>query len=64
MLPVRVVEQQNTKTIQGHSKGSECPDRNIFELPLLKHDRAYVNVDSDESMCVKLKCDTVTRDAL
>ena len=33
----------------------------IFELLELKHDRAYVNVESDESMCVMImKCNRVT----
>ena len=54
-------KQQNTKTIHGHSKGSKCPDTNIFELLILKHDRAHVNVESDESMCVIMKWNTVTR---
>ena len=59
-------KQQNTKTIQDRSKGSKCSDTNIFELLVIKHDRAYVNVESDESMGVMImKCNTaVTRDGL
>ena len=47
-------KRQNTKTIQGHHKGSEGPNTNIFELLILVHDRAYVYVESDESMCVMI----------
>ena len=57
-------KQQNTKTIQGHSKGSKGPDTNIFESLILKLNRAEVNVESKESICVVLKYNTLTRDGL
>ena len=44
-------KQQNSKTIPSLNKGSESPDANIFESLILKHDRAYVNVESEKSMC-------------
>ena len=31
---------------------------------MLKRDRAYANVESEESMCLKMKCNTITRDGL
>ena len=37
---------------------------NIFELLILKPDRVYVNAESEKSMCVIMKCNTVTRDSL
>ena len=42
----------NSKTLKPFraSKGSEGPDANTFELLLLKHDRAYVNVELEKSM--------------
>ena len=55
-------KQQNTKTIQGVGKGSEGPDTNIFELLILKQDRANANVESEESMCQTMKGNAVTRD--
>ena len=59
-----VVETANTKTIQGHNKGSECPDTKIFELLILKHDLANVNVDYEEKICVIMKYKTITSDGL
>ena len=56
-------KQQNTKTIQA-SKGSEGPDANTFELLIPKHDRAYMNVESEESIYVIMKYNTVIRDGL
>ena len=53
-------KQQSTKTIQGHNKRSEGPDTNISKLIKLKHGRAYLSADSEESMCVIMKCNTVT----
>ena len=53
--------QQSSKVIQGHKKGSEGPETHILELLMLKHDRAYLSVDSEESMCVIMKRNTVTR---
>ena len=44
--------------------GSECPDTKIFKFLILKHDRANVNVESEESMGVMMKCNTVTSDGL
>ena len=41
--------------------GSEGPNTNIFEWLILKQDRAYANVESEESMCMIMKCNTVTR---
>ena len=62
---MRVAQTANTKAIQGHSQGSECPDTNIFEFLILTHNRAYVNVEADESMCLMImKFNTVTRDDL
>ena len=43
----------------GHSKGSKDPDTSMFQSLILKHDRAYVNVESEESMCVIMKCDVM-----
>ena len=55
--------RQNAKTIQGHiTMDLWCPDTNIFELLVLKHDRAYLSVHSEESiMCVIMKYNAVTR---
>ena len=43
-------EQQSSKTSQDHNKRSGGPDTNIFELLMLKHNRTYLRVDSEESM--------------
>ena len=42
--------------------GSEGRDTNIFELLALKHDRAYLNVYSEEIMFMMKKCNTFTRE--
>ena len=57
-------ESTSAKTISGHSKGTEGLDANIFELLIVKHERANVNVESEESMCVIMKCNTDTMDGL
>ena len=43
---------------QGQKKRTGGLETNIFELLMLQHDRAYLNVDSEESMCVIIKCCT------
>ena len=53
-------KQRSTKTIQGHNKRTEGPDTCILKLLKLKHDFANVSADSKESMCLIIKCNTVT----
>ena len=53
-------KQQSTKTVQGHNKRSVGPDTSIFELLKRKHNQAYQSADSEESMCVIMKCITAT----
>ena len=55
-------KQQNINTIQDSSKRSEGSNPNMFEF--LKHDRNYVNAESQKSTCVIMKCNTVTTDGL
>ena len=42
-------KKQSTKTIRGRNKVSR--DTEIFELLMLKNDRAHESVDSEESTC-------------
>ena len=64
--------QTATKTIHGHitkNLGSRHKRFLIFELLMLKHDRAYQSVGSEESMlyvclCLIVKCNAVIRDSL
>ena len=42
----------------------ESKKTNKFELIMLKYDRAYMSVDSEESINVIMKYNTVTRDSL
>ena len=54
VLPVRVVQTAK------HLNHVKRPDTNFFELLILKHNRAYVKVDPEESMCVIIQCNTLT----
>ena len=42
------------------TKRSGGPDTSILELLKQKHDRAYLSADSEESMYLIIKCNTVT----
>ena len=44
-------KQQSTKTIWDLNKQNGGPGTTILELLEIKHDRAYLNVYSEESMC-------------
>ena len=47
-----------------YNNGFGGPDTNTFELLMLIHDRAYLNVNSEESiMCIMMKCNAVTTDS-
>ena len=56
----RSYKQQSIKTVQSHNKRFGGPDTSILELLKRKHDRAYLSADSEESMYVIMKCNTVT----
>ena len=53
-------KQQSTKTVQDQNKKSGGPKTSIFELLKRKHDRVYLKTDSEENMCVIMKCNTET----
>ena len=53
----------NSKALKPSSVITRDPggsDTRIFELLKRKHDRAYLSADSEESMSVVMKCNTIT----
>ena len=52
IFPVWEIQTAKHQNHPGPLQKKRGPDTNIFELLMLKHDRAYPSVDSENSMTV------------